>query len=92
MPAPDGFSLSLWRRGIYHPPAHDNKQGCRRYGRKDRSGIQEREFSPLTGKNVHLTMSIGLAQYKATGNMKALFTVLTKLMYQARRTEKQGLF
>jgi diguanylate cyclase (GGDEF)-like protein len=50
--------------------------------------FKKENFSPLTGKNVHLTMSIGLAQYKPQEDMKAFVHRVDQLMYQAKKNGK----
>jgi len=49
MPARDGFSLPLWRRGIHHPHTHDNKRGRLCYSGKNPDGIPEGDFLPGVG-------------------------------------------
>ena len=39
MPAPDRFRLSLWRRRIYHPPAHDNMHRWSHHRGKNPGGV-----------------------------------------------------
>ena len=55
-----------------------------------REELKKENFSPLPGKQVHLTVSIGLAQYKKQEDMKAFVNRVDHLMYQGKRTEKTG--
>ena len=50
--------------------------------------FNEQDFSPVPGQNVHLTMSIGLAQYKPTEDMKAFVHRVDQLMYQGKKNGK----
>ena len=45
-------------------------------------------FSPVPGQEAHLTMSIGLAQYKQKEDMKAFVHRVDQLMYQAKKNGK----
>lgn len=45
-------------------------------------------FSPVPGKDVHVTVSIGLAQYKQQEEMKAFVHRVDQLMRQAKKTGK----
>jgi diguanylate cyclase (GGDEF)-like protein/PAS domain S-box-containing protein len=50
--------------------------------------FNEQNFSPVPGQDVHLTMSIGLAQYKPKEDMKAFVHRVDQLMYQAKKNGK----
>ena len=50
--------------------------------------FKKENFSPLPGKDVHLTMSIGFAQYKPQEDMKAFVYRVDQLMYQAKKNGK----
>jgi two-component system, cell cycle response regulator len=45
-------------------------------------------FSPAPGQDVHVTLSIGLAQYKLQEDMKAFVHRVDQLMYQAKKNGK----
>ena len=47
--------------------------------------LNKKAFSPVLGKEVYMTMSIGLAQYKPKEEMKAFVNRVDKLMYQAKQ-------
>ena len=50
--------------------------------------FKKENFSPLTGKNIYLTMSIGLAQYKSQEDMKSFVHRVDQLMYKAKKNGK----
>jgi diguanylate cyclase (GGDEF)-like protein/PAS domain S-box-containing protein len=57
-----------------------------------RTEFQKEHFSPVPGQDVRVTLSIGLAQYKAKEDMKALVHRVDQLMYQGKKNgERQGL-
>jgi len=53
-----------------------------------RAELKKETFSPTSGHNVHLTMSIGLAQYKPQEDIKAFVHRVDQLMYQAKKNGK----
>jgi len=53
-----------------------------------RAEFKRETFSPVPGKDVHLTVSIGLAQYKAQEEMKAFVHRVDQLMYQGKKNGK----
>jgi diguanylate cyclase (GGDEF)-like protein/PAS domain S-box-containing protein len=50
--------------------------------------FKKENFSPAPGQEVHLTMSIGLAQYERQEDMKAFVNRVDQLMYQAKKNGK----
>lgn len=53
-----------------------------------RAEFKKENFSPNPGKDVNLTVSIGLAQYKAKEEMKAFVHRVDRLMYQGKKNGK----
>ena len=53
-----------------------------------RTEFKKENFSPAPGEDVHLTVSIGLAQYKPQEDMKAFVRRADKLMYQGKKNGK----
>jgi diguanylate cyclase (GGDEF)-like protein len=53
-----------------------------------RSELKEENFSPAPGKDVHVTVSIGLGQYKPQEDMKIFVHRVDQLMYQAKKNGK----
>jgi diguanylate cyclase (GGDEF)-like protein len=53
-----------------------------------RAELEEEIFSPVSGKDVYITVSIGLAQYKSQEDMKAFVNRVDQLMYQAKKNGK----
>jgi diguanylate cyclase (GGDEF)-like protein/PAS domain S-box-containing protein len=49
-------------------------------------------FSPVVRKNIHITLSIGVGQYKPQEEMKAFVSRVDKLMYQAKKNGKDRIF
>jgi diguanylate cyclase (GGDEF)-like protein/PAS domain S-box-containing protein len=47
--------------------------------------LRKEDFSPVSGQEVYMTVSIGLAQYKPKEEMKAFVKRVDKLMYQAKK-------
>jgi len=45
-------------------------------------------FSPVPGKDVHVTVSIGLAQYESQEDMKIFVDRADQFMYQAKKNGK----
>ena len=57
-----------------------------------RSEFKKEKFSPVSGKNIHITLSIGVGQYKLQEEMKAFVNRVDKLMYQAKKKWKRRDF
>jgi diguanylate cyclase (GGDEF)-like protein len=53
-----------------------------------RAELKEEIFSPVSGKDVYITVSIGFAQYKSQEDMKAFVNRVDQLMYQAKKSGK----
>jgi diguanylate cyclase (GGDEF)-like protein/PAS domain S-box-containing protein len=53
-----------------------------------RTEFKKENFSPAPGKDVHVTVSIGLGQYKPQEDMKAFVHRVDQLMYQAKKNGK----
>ncbi len=53
-----------------------------------RTEIKKETFSPAPGQDVHVTVSIGLAQYKTKEEMKAFVHRVDQLMYQGKKNGK----
>ena len=53
-----------------------------------RAELKKETFSPVSGKEVYITVSIGLAQYKPQEDMKAFVHRVDQLMYQAKKNGK----
>jgi diguanylate cyclase (GGDEF)-like protein len=53
-----------------------------------RTKFKNEIFSPAPDQEVHLTVSIGLAQYKPQEDMKAFVQRADKIMYQAKKNGK----
>jgi diguanylate cyclase (GGDEF)-like protein/PAS domain S-box-containing protein len=53
-----------------------------------RTELKKENFSSAPGQDVHLTVSIGLAQYKPQEDMKAFVHRVDQLMYQAKKNGK----
>ncbi len=53
-----------------------------------RAELKKEIFSPVSGKDIHITVSIGLAQYKPQEDMKAFVHRVDQLMYQAKKNGK----
>ena len=49
------------------------------------SELRKEAFSPVSGQELYMTVSIGLAQYKPKEEMKAFVQRIDQLMYQARK-------
>ena len=47
--------------------------------------LRKEAFSPVLGKEVYMTVSIGLAQYKPKEEMRTFVRRVDKLMYQAKK-------
>jgi diguanylate cyclase (GGDEF)-like protein/PAS domain S-box-containing protein len=53
-----------------------------------RTEFKKETFSPVPGQEVHVTVSIGLAQYKPHEEMKAFVHRVDQLMYQGKKNGK----
>jgi len=53
-----------------------------------RTEFRNEIFSPVPSKDVHLTVSIGLAQFKLQEDMKAFVHRVDQLMYQGKKNGK----
>jgi len=53
-----------------------------------RTEFKKETFSPAPGQDVHLTVSIGLAQYKPHEDMKVFVRRVDQLMYQGKKNGK----
>ena len=56
-----------------------------------RTELKKETFSTLSGQEVHLTVSIGLAQYKPQEDIKAFVQRADQLMYQAKKNGKDRI-
>ena len=54
--------------------------------------LKNETFSPAPGQEVHLTASIGIAQYKPKEDMKVFVHRVDQLMYQAKKTGKDRVY
>jgi len=53
-----------------------------------RTEFKKENFPPVAGKDVHMTVSIGLAQYQPQEDMKVFVHRVDQLMYQAKKNGK----
>jgi diguanylate cyclase (GGDEF)-like protein/PAS domain S-box-containing protein len=53
-----------------------------------RTELKKENFSPAPGQNVHVKVSIGIAQFKSQEGMKAFVHRVDQLMYQAKNNGK----
>jgi len=53
-----------------------------------RTEFKKENFSPVAGKDVHMTVSIGLAQYQPQEDMKVFVHRVDQLMYQGKKNGK----
>jgi diguanylate cyclase (GGDEF)-like protein len=53
-----------------------------------RTEFKKENFSPVPGQDVHVTVSIGLAQYKPQEDMKVFVHRVDQLMYQGKKNGK----
>jgi diguanylate cyclase (GGDEF)-like protein/PAS domain S-box-containing protein len=53
-----------------------------------RTEFKKENFAPVPGEQVHVTVSIGLAQYKTQEDMKAFVHRVDQLMYQGKKNGK----
>jgi len=56
-----------------------------------RTEFKKENFSPAQGKDVHLTVSIGVAQYKPQEDMKSFVNRVDQLMYQGKTNGKDRI-
>ncbi|MBW2596428.1 MAG: sensor domain-containing diguanylate cyclase [Deltaproteobacteria bacterium] len=56
-----------------------------------RTEFKKETFYPVPGQGVHVTMSIGLAQYKTQENMIAFVHRVDQLMYQGKKNGKDRI-
>jgi diguanylate cyclase (GGDEF)-like protein len=56
-----------------------------------RTEFKKEHFSPAPGRDIHVTVSIGLAQYKPQEDMKAFVHRVDQLMYQGKRNGKDRI-
>ena len=56
-----------------------------------REELKKENFSPVPDKNVNLTVSMGLAQYKKNEDMKAFVNRVDHLMYQSKKNGKDRI-
>ena len=56
-----------------------------------RTEFNKETFSPEPGQDIHLTVSIGIAQYKPQEDMKSFVNRVDQLMYQAKKNGKDGV-
>jgi diguanylate cyclase (GGDEF)-like protein/PAS domain S-box-containing protein len=56
-----------------------------------RTEFKKENFSPAPGQDVHLTVSIGLAQYKPQEDMTAFVRRVDQLMYQGKKNGKDRI-
>ena len=57
-----------------------------------RTEFKKETFSPTPGQDVHVTVSIGLAQYNPQEEMKAFVHRVDRLMYQAKGNGKNRVY
>ena len=57
-----------------------------------RTEFKKELFSPAPGQDVHVTVSIGLAQYKPQEDMKGFVHRVDQLMYQAKKNGKDRIY
>ncbi len=53
-----------------------------------RTGFKKETFSPVPGLDIHVTVSIGLAQYEPKEEMKTFVQRVDQLMYQGKKNGK----
>ena len=57
-----------------------------------RTELKKEIFSPALDREVHITLSIGLAQYRPQEDMKAFVHRVDQLMYQAKKNGKDRIY
>ena len=63
-------------------------RGCVMTAERIRTEFKKEIFSVVPGQDVHVTVSIGLAQYKPQEDMKAFVQRVDRLMYTAKKNGK----
>jgi diguanylate cyclase (GGDEF)-like protein/PAS domain S-box-containing protein len=63
-------------------------RGCVMTAERIRTEFKKEIFSVVPGQDVHLTVSIGLAQYKPREDMKAFVQRVDRLMYTSKKNGK----
>ena len=63
-------------------------RGCVMTAERIRTEFKKEIFSVVPGQDVHVTVSIGLAQYKPQEDMKAFVQRVDRLMYKAKKNGK----
>jgi diguanylate cyclase (GGDEF)-like protein len=53
--------------------------------------LRKEAFSPVLGKEVYMTVSIGLAQYKPKEGIRAFVNRVDQLMYQAKKNGRDKI-
>jgi diguanylate cyclase (GGDEF)-like protein len=53
--------------------------------------LRKEAFSPVSGKEIYMTVSIGLTQYKPKEEMKAFVQRADQLMYQAKKNGRNRI-
>jgi diguanylate cyclase (GGDEF)-like protein len=57
-----------------------------------RTELKKESFFPMPDQEVHMTMSIGLAQYKPGEDMKVFVHRVDQLMYQGKKNGKDRIY
>jgi diguanylate cyclase (GGDEF)-like protein len=57
-----------------------------------RAEFKKENFSPVAGEDVHMTVSIGIAQYKPQEDVEAFIRRVDRLMYQAKKNGKDRVY
>ena len=57
-----------------------------------RTELRKEIFSPAPGRDIHVTVSIGLGQYKPQEDMKAFVHRVDQLMYQGKKNGKNRVY
>jgi diguanylate cyclase (GGDEF)-like protein len=57
-------------------------------GERIREELKKENFSPVSGKQVYITVSIGVAQYRKQEELKAFVNRVDHLMYQGKKNGK----
>jgi diguanylate cyclase (GGDEF)-like protein/PAS domain S-box-containing protein len=57
-----------------------------------RAELKKEISLPVAGKDIHITVSIGLAQYKSQDDMNAFVHRVDQLMYQAKKNGKDKVY
>ncbi|OHE28024.1 MAG: hypothetical protein A3J94_16230 [Syntrophus sp. RIFOXYC2_FULL_54_9] len=56
-----------------------------------RAEFRKEAFTPVSGQEIHMTLSIGLAQYKLQEDLKAFVHRVDELMYQGKKSGKDRI-